>query len=279
MKNKFILISDIHVDFAMLNWQILKDAALETDTLLVAGDISNDIHITMLWLTEAKSIFSNLLWVPGNHDFYNCGSHKTRLIDLKSYTPDPFTVAEICDFYQDKCNKHGINFLNRKTVNINGISFVGTTGWHDFIAGEPYSTEEQIAAWTRMNESKIRWNSNSYKIDHTGPLNQAYCDYEWMASTLATIDGPIVVVTHHIPHRKLVHQKPNDIEWTKTHGVFVNTQFEKIKSPNIKLWCYGHTHERIMKTLDNNITYVCNARGYYYEFNSYLPLILDLNDF
>ena len=78
---KFALISDVHVDITAWDPDRLSKAAPNCNTIVVAGDISNDIWITCKWIANLKSSFANVIWVSGNHDFYNTGFHRTRIFN------------------------------------------------------------------------------------------------------------------------------------------------------------------------------------------------------
>lgn len=275
---KFTLMSDVHIDSMPWNWDTILADVEPTDTLVVAGDISNDVWHTCRWLVQAKTWFPNVLWVAGNHDFYNTGRHKTMLIPNREWAeqwPYPRSVREIIDHYVKWSNHHGIHFLNRNAVAIDGVTFVGATGWHDYVAGEPFSREDQIKAWyTSLNDKIIVWESDDLKPNHRHAFDAAKRDAEYLKASTAAIMGPIVMVTHHVPHRNLKWEMPHDLVWTKLHGCFVNTKLENISSANIKYWCYGHTHQRKLQTI-NHCDYVCNARGYMHERINWQPLVLE----
>lgn len=274
---KFVLISDVHVDANRWMWNYLDPFLNYTDTLVVAGDISNEAFVTASWLKNAKNLFANVLWVPGNHDFYN--THQTMVISptMRENYGFPVTISEKLAFYERFSSDHDIHFLNHKTVIVHDVPFIGATGWHDFVAGEQYSYEEQTKVWYDSNERCIRW-ENSYTPNHKYPENQAHFDYEFIKLALEKTEEKAVVVTHHVPHRKLKYDRQHDIIWTKSHGYFVNTLMEKIDPSKIKIWCFGHTHERKMVDV-NGVTYACNPKGYIGENPGWTPVLIDLNDF
>ena len=274
---KFCLISDVHADLRKWSWSEFEDQ-IDSPTLVVAGDISNYIDDTCKWIADAKNHFKNVVWVAGNHDFYNSGFHQTRLIDPNSAQSRllyPRTVDQIIDHYRQWSEKHSIHFLHRDSVLIDGVRFIGCTGWHDFIAGEPYTTEVQIQTWLSLNDKVILWADDQRCPDHMFPLKQAIADAEYLTDAVDASQEPTVIVTHHLPHRSLKWDRPEDPIWTKQHGGFVNTKMEKIINKNIKFWCYGHTHQRGMKDI-NGITYVCNSRGYWHENHNWQFISLEI---
>ncbi len=275
---KIAVISDIHVDLNPWDWSYLESVDRDVNTIVVAGDISNDVFEASRWLVEAKRRFENVIWVAGNHDFYNLGFHQTRVYDreFSAKWPYPCDVAEMVNHYKRWSEAHGITFLHRSTVTIEGVTFIGATGWHDYRGGEPYSSEDQIKVWYDvLNDRMINWQQGLIKPDHLKPFDAGVRDWEAVRDHVETTDGPLVVITHHIPHRRFLWQRPHDRVWTMLHGSFANTRFESIVDPKIRYWIYGHTHRRDMADIGPT-TYVCNARGYRGENDRWEPVILEV---
>lgn len=275
---KFVLVSDVHVDMNRWDWSCLENLSSDVNTLVVAGDISNDIWEASRWLIHAKQRFANVVWVAGNHDFYNIGLHQTRLYDpeFDAKWPYPDDVPSILVHYRRWSDANGIHFLHRSKVEIDGVTFVGATGWHDYRGGEPYSTDDQIKVWYDiLNDRMIKWQKGLIKPDHLKPFDAGVKDWEYIRDCVSSVEGPTVVVTHHVPHRRLLWQKPHDRVWTMLHGSFANTRMESIVDPKIRYWIYGHTHQRNMVDIGDT-TYVCNARGYHGENKNWEPVVLEV---
>lgn len=279
---KIAIISDVHIDLNPWDWSCLnvidnqEDQTDYVNTVIVAGDISNDVRMTSRWLVDLRDRFTNVIWVPGNHDFYNLGFSQTRLYDadFEKKWPYPMTVPQIYDHYIRWSEAHDIHMLHRSSFTLEGVTFVGATGWHDFVSGSPYSTEEQIESWVDfINDAKhVNWGKS---FDDKAVIAAATGDAESINNLVKSSTNPVVVVTHHIPYRTLAVSRPGDAIWTKLNGSFVNTLLETIVDPKIKLWIYGHTHFRGMHDI-NGQTYLCNARGYRRENPSWEPIIIDV---
>jgi predicted phosphodiesterase len=274
---KILVISDLHIDLNRWKWETLDEIPADVNTVVVAGDISNNVFDASQWLVDLKSRFEHVIWVAGNHDFYNSGFHRTRLADPKfdKLWPMPKIVSQMYDHYSRWSIANGINFLHRSSTEINGITFIGATGWHDFVAGEPYSTDDQINTWYKnIHDNSIYW-SDSMKADHTLPVLAGMDDAIAIKNLVDASTNPTMVITHHIPDRKFLWQRPEDPIWTKLHGSFVNTRLETIRDPKIKYWIYGHTHQRGMNQIDETV-FVCNAKGYRGENPSWTPIIIEV---
>lgn len=259
---KFILISDVHIDINRWDPTCFIKSSPDCNTIVVAGDISNDIWTTSKWIVGLKNAWKNVLWVPGNHDYYNVKFAQRQEVDmsLNNRYPFPKFQPEIKNHYKKWSEDNGVIYLDHNNVVIDGVNFIGATGWHDFVAGEPYSKGQQIDAWYNKSADRvINWRDQ--QKDWIVVEQAAIDDASFIRNSVDNSTHPCVVVTHHLPHRELSFSRPYDQTWTKLHGMFVNTNFEDIVNPSIKYWCYGHTHFRSMREI-NGITYVCNPVGY-----------------
>ena len=272
---KFTLISDIHTDSNQWDWNIL-DGCDPTVPMVVAGDIANDVWQTCHWITELRNRFPTVVFVAGNHDFYNSGFHKTRVVPSREWAekwPSPSNVTELYDHYTRWFKAHDVHFLHRGAVEIDGVQFVGGTGWHDFQSGAPLSYDTQVNAWKNyISDSRyINWNTDK---PYQSVLEASVLDADAIAQNVASNTLPKVIVTHHIPHRNCVLFKPDPI-WNALNGSFCNTKLENIKDPSIKAWCFGHTHYQWDKQIGDT-RYLCNPRGYPGENPNWTPIEVEI---
>jgi len=77
---KFCLMSDVHIDrnrsYDVLN--SLADLPADCNTIVLAGDVSDDVMQTSRWIADLKKRTDRLIFVPGNHDFYNRGLNRSK---------------------------------------------------------------------------------------------------------------------------------------------------------------------------------------------------------
>jgi len=272
---KFTLISDIHIDHSGWDWGCLAHVDATTP-LVVCGDIENDVRAGSRWLREAGQRFENVIWVAGNHDHYNLGFHTTRLHDpeFDGQYPYPRSVNEIYAHYSRYSKANNVKFLHRGCVELNGVLFVGATGWHDFQAGSPFSFEQQSSSYLYyMNDAQyIQWETE-YKVQEI--LACAQADAAYIQKIVDQHSGPVVVLTHHAPHRDLLQSNPNP-RWTQLNGSYANTLMESICNSNIRAWCFGHTHQRQDRVI-NGVRYINNARGYPGENPGWTPVEIEID--
>jgi len=244
----------------------------------VVGDISNDVFETSHWIKHLRSMFPKVIWVMGNHDAYNLGFHETRVSnrEWEAAWPYPCNVSEIYDHYARWSVAHDVHFLHRADVVVDGVQFVGATGWHNFDAAPYLRFEDQTQAWQdhMMDSRYINWGVNTFN-DWKPVLQAALDDADYLRAAVTQNDMPKVILSHHIPHRNLVKVTTNHM-WNLLNGSFLNTELETVRHSSVKVWCYGHTHFRDDRVIDG-IRHVNNARGYPRENASWSPVEIDVD--
>lgn len=242
---KFYAVSDLHVDFRseeimdLFDWKSL-DSSLP---LVVAGDVSNNYSVTMKHLTKLKTHFDNVLFLPGNHD----------VIERN-------TIHDVYKQFSYRCRDNDIVFLHRNSFSYDDVTFVGATGWYNFAAGEPYSSEEQENAWMKhmIDYSQINWGY----LPVATVKSIAQIDADFLKIFCADRNNTkIVVATHMVPRREFLKQRAGNATWNKLNGSFCNTELEDVDLTNVAAWIYGHAHYRNDKMVDNT-RFICNALGY-----------------
>jgi predicted phosphodiesterase len=273
---RFTLISDVHVDIHDWDWSVLQHCD-PTIPIVVVGDISNDVMEASRWIVALRARFEKVVWVAGNHDMYNLGFHQTRVYDreFSAKWPYPRTVEEIYDHYVRWSAAHDVHFLHRSSVLLDGVQFLGVTGWHNWDAAPYLKFEDQVQAWQdhMMDSRYINWGVNTFN-DWKPVLQAALDDADYLRTAVSETDQPKVIISHHIPHRTLVKVTSNPM-WNLLNGSFLNTELETVRHSSVKVWCYGHTHFRDDREIDD-IRHVNNARGYPRENPSWQPVEIEI---
>ena len=230
--------SDLHLEFT-LNQEYIHDffEGETGDILLLAGDImylKDSIFIRRRFLTELSQKYSQVLIVPGNHEFYAYN-------DIKAYG----------DSWQIELRPN-IHYYYNKVVHIGDTDFILSTLWSKL---DP------------LQEKKIQQGmSDFYQIGYNGEwLTPRYYNEEYEncvrfireAVEKSTADK-IVVVTHHAPSLQTVApQHQNSI----LRSAFASDLEELIKNSRIDYWVYGHSHTNIDCQVGQT-KIVCNQLGY-----------------
>lgn len=231
---KIYAVSDIHSEFFTGNidhmLSLLPKVAAKYCVL--AGDVGSVVQHPDL-LRKVFQFFvarhKHVVFVPGNHEYYGCR----------------YNVAEVDRRLFAICAEEKVHLLNRGTVMLDGVLFIGATLWSAI----------DDAGFDGINDSNHVF---AHKVEY---LEAFVKDYQFIKEELLKAldyDGPIVVVTHHLPSKRLIHSRYRDYP--------INTAFhtnltDLLPMHKVKYWFCGHTHEfakvKIMDTI-----FVCNPMGY-----------------
>lgn len=276
---KIDLISDVHLEFGDLPIENRNDA----DVLIMAGDIcvAEDLHnhaeddsVHLGQRAEAARTYRaffrrvceqypNVIYVMGNHEHYHGKVDQSR------------------DVFLTEFERMGlpIRLLERETLEINGVTFIGSTLWTDFNSNNPISMYE---CQSMMNDYRIiRVARDNYRrLRPQDTLDEHIKNKNYIKETLKSTKGPVVVVGHHAPSLQSV--KPRYENEFHLNGAYRSNLDEiMLAHPNIKLWVHGHTHE----VFDYEIGFtrvVCNPRGYInyergsHESEPYYPMTIEI---
>ncbi|WP_459615057.1 metallophosphoesterase [Bordetella sp. 2513F-2] len=230
--------------------QILSDLHLEAepgfefepmpgvDVLVLAGDIGSyqpgsaldgdDFGLERFAPLGRESGWPTVLYVPGNHEF--------DALDFDD------TLARL----RGICARLGIVWLERETVLIQGVRFIGTTLWTDFEAlalRQPTETRRRQQLEKAYRAANFYLGKNTTLRDGRPMLAEDLrelglaCQH-WLRGALAQpYDGTTVVVTHFAP--SLLSADPRYGLTPGTAG-FCNGLDDLL--PLASLWIHGHLH-------------------------------------
>lgn len=251
------LLSDLHLES---NPHFAPQPAPGADVLVLAGDIGsyqNDSSLTRLGIADfGLQRFANwpcpVIFVPGNHEY------------------DGQDFCETHSRLQEVCARLGLVWLERETVTIQGVRFVGCTLWTDFDAittsravANPVTVGQQLVA----RDKAFRAANHALKRHHavrSGQPMMAEAIRElglqnqlWLRQALSTpVDCTTVVVTHFAP--SLLSADPRYGVNAGTAG-FCNALDDLL--PQAQLWLHGHLHCPC-DYIKNGCRVVANPLGY-----------------
>lgn len=247
---KIQLASDLHLEFSDINIQNQNNA----DVLILSGDIliaskvlkpESEYGVRFRnFLKRVSFQFPHVVYVAGNHEFYDSGR-----------------FFEGIDWLKMACGVHdNIYFLERDTKVIDDVVFVGGTLWTDMNKGDPLTMH---AIRDMMNDYRAIRNDKAgfrnLKPMDTVERHNATRDYIFHVAD-ENKDKRVVVCTHHSPSFQSCHDfYKND---SLMNGAYHSNLEEKILDrPQIKLWTHGHTHHPFDYMIGETRV-VCNPRGY-----------------
>jgi Icc-related predicted phosphoesterase len=268
---KIAYCDDLHLEFDTIKLKNSENA----DVLVLAGDIClvsqlgpyPDDPFELLYgrngrihdfFINCSKEFKHIVYVLGNHEHYRYNI-KDSLKDLKKH------LGYI----------KNLHILEKESVVIDGVTFLGATLWTDMNNGHDETIERVSYA---MNDFRIIYNSDnsndenrlSTAFDSWDPTDtrarwtpldavvQFNATVEWIDIVKKT--DKVVVVTHHAPSFKSIH--PSYVHDELLNGAYASDleQFI-IDRPNIIAWFSGHIHHP-QDYIIGQTKILANPRGY-----------------
>jgi predicted phosphodiesterase len=233
---KLHILSDLH-----LSRGVLPHPRPEADLVILAGDIARPTE-ALAW---AAGFDKPVLYVAGNHEFYG-GSIDGTMRELKA-----------------RAAGTRIRVLDDEEVVIDGVRFLGSTLWTDYLlfgAGEARTSAMALAAQFMRDFSRIRMKEDSPALFTPADAAALFRRHAaWLADRLAEPHaGPTVVVTHHAPSPKSIHPR---FAGSPINASFVSDLEPLMPGGGPELWIHGHTHDSFDYRV-NSTRVLCNPRGY-----------------
>ena len=243
---KLQLLSDLHLE-AHPHWK--AEPAPGADLLVLAGDIGSyqsgsqlgDADFGLGQFSPHNGWPTPVIFVPGNHEY------------------DGLDFDEAHARLRETCTRLGLIWLERETVVLDGVRFVGTTLWSDFDALGPtaeaapaqLSGAPQVNPLAQLLKARDKaFRAANYYLRKTETTRrgepwlaeclreQALVCQAWLRDALATpFDGTTVAITHFAP--SLMSADPRYGLTPGTAG-FCNALDDLL--PLAQWWLHGHLH-------------------------------------
>jgi len=228
------LFSDLHLERDPAFQPILHPG---TDVVVLAGDIGSyqarsrlqddDFGLARFAPRHTGSP-AKVLYVPGNHEF-----------DGLEYEEGYERLRRVCDYL-------GIVWLDRESIVVDGVRFIGTTLWSDFdaVAAQEKEPDKQLQARGKAFRAANYYLSKNTTFRKGEPVlaeeqrEMSLACQAWLRAALAEpFDGPTVAVTHYAPSLRSA-----DPRYGVTPGTagFCNAMDGLI--PYADVWMHGHLH-------------------------------------
>lgn len=220
------LISDTHFDFGHDYEPLLPPMPGDEETILVvAGDIDIGSEACDNFLPAMCYRFAEVIYVLGNHEFYH--NDMTRVaIDV-----------------QDMMNEFpNFIFLDNDTVVLGDVRFIGSTLWTSLGKRNPGSmfyAEKAMADYGLIKRAGKKLTA----LDTVELHEEAVAFIE---ETLMTPhEGPTIVVTHHLPSYKSVHEMFKTGTAMGLNPAFFSDLDGIMHDHDIAYWFHGHSHQTV----------------------------------
>ncbi|WP_121104869.1 metallophosphoesterase [Pseudomonas sp. WPR_5_2] len=232
---KIHLLSDLHLEF-----QDFSPATHDADVVVLAGDI-NLLARGVEWAN--KAFHCPVVYVAGNHEYYK--GHLDRTLQKM----------------REKALPH-VHVLESDQVVIEGVRFLGTTGWTDYGSTGDVTAALHSAQGSMNDYRQIRTGTQYRRVKPIEVLKKSEIAKRWLLSQLSIKhQGKTVVVTHHAPSPECAP----GIKYEMGHlaAAYVN-DWKEFAEFDIDLWVHGHTHVGYQKSI-HGIPHASNPRGYPFE--------------
>lgn len=257
--------------------------------LALLGDIGLSFSDELRYfLHQQADRFEHVLFLAGNHEFYNrlgCGGGVDDDDDDR-----PRTVSEQRTWLRQVCQERSnLHFMEKTRVNIGSVRILGTTLWSHVPESMDHKAEQYLndyhLSYVAEGESPI--GVRKMRVDDTNQWHRE--SVSWLEDEMdhAERDGvPVVVLTHHTP--SLVGTSDPKYDGNELSHCFSTNLTRLLQKPVMRAWACGHTHYNFyIEIKDDNTTtttttrLLSNQRGYpgHKALTSYDPkgYILDLS--
>ncbi|MEJ1937870.1 metallophosphoesterase, partial [Nostoc sp. NIES-2111] len=234
---RLLVLSDLHLE-GVASYAVPE---VSFDATVLAGDIHSPGRAAVQWAATAPNIRDKpTILVAGNHEFYGARDMGDEVRQMSQ-----------------AAQGGSVHLLNRRSVVIDGIRFLGCTLWTDFqLPVEAHGRLEAnveralISANARISDfQQIQMQSPAVRAGRPRQLSRQlraedtlamhWVDRDWLLRELRTpFQGLTVVVTHHAPSPgSLAERYVGD----PLSPAFVSDlPYDFFDVPC--LWIHGHTH-------------------------------------
>lgn len=242
---KIQIASDLHLEFEQnKKWMKENPFIQKGDILVLAGDIIVDKYKkeAKQFYEDIENKFQFIVETMGNHEFYGG--------DISYAYPS---------YYKELSANH--HKLNNKSIIIQNSKFIVSTLWSHVHPENDSAIEVGMNDYKLITKKGVYEEKESVSTLDTNKLNNISIKYI-EEEVKKPFDGKIIVVTHHMPSRKLIPEKYSQ---SKLNDAFVNDLDDFIiNNPQINLWICGHTHA-FCDMVIGKTRVVCNPLGYVYK--------------
>ncbi len=246
---KLQYMSDLHLEFEnypdLINEDSFKITKTDADVIALAGDIATGMNTLKFVQSESQRLGVPIIVVFGNHEYYG------------------HCFTELQEQVREFASRENIYLLEKNSIDIDGIRFLGCTLWTDFNLRFK-SNADQITIQNELKDyHRIKYkplSNNEAQTLTTQIIHNEFIESRlWLIDQLQSINDPTVVVTHHAPH-------PDSLLSGYMHNAvssaFASRLDDVLEHSNLKLWIHGHLHHCSNYKLDSGVCVACNPRGY-----------------
>jgi Icc-related predicted phosphoesterase len=246
-------LSDIHLENS--HWDLPSERP-NCDVVVVAGDLIPRAERGVAWLRDRfpDSRNTDVIYVLGNHERYRAD----------------FDVT--VERAREAAIGSRVHVLERDSVVIKGVEFLGCTLWTDFgLFGAETVEDAMKEAEARMNDYRlIRRHRGTRRLRASDTLAAHHLSVAFLREKCALDpDRPRVICTHHPVHADAL---PHSLERDLVGAAYCSDRLDLVEELQPDAWISGHVHEsrdRLVGAAGGRCTrLLANPKGYGPPFNS-----------
>ena len=244
------LYSDLHNEF-----NEFVPPEIDSDVVVLAGDT----HVGVKGLEWAEKYFKEeaVIYVLGNHEYY------------RQMFPEHIRVMR-----KAASEISNLTLLERDSITIGDIQFLGCTLWTDFELNNDPEMAMQMAAEGMNDYRQISYGDIESLLTPDKIVSYHKESLMWLRDVTAkNINEKTVIISHHAPSPQSL---PPRLQTTELDAAYCSDLESVIPTLGATLWVHGHTH-CCRDYQIGNTRVVCNARGYPWQEHGFKKdLVIDI---
>ncbi|BBM82083.1 metallophosphoesterase [Candidatus Uabimicrobium amorphum] len=243
---RIFTVSDIHTNYSENQKWLLSLSKYDytKDILIFAGDISHDISLIEEAFAAMSERFSDVFYVPGNHDFWVKRDSGTSFERFE-------TLKQLADGYG----------IKRHYSEYDTFVIVPLLCWYDYSFG-------------KMDKRLLSQWGDFFRCNFEGMKDAEVNDYFLRQNELPQTDKTIVSFSHFLPRIDVLSGLSRMVNFLSP--VLGTTKLENVvRELPSRIHIYGHSHVNVYKWRDD-VLYINNAFGYPRETHIAAKKLLDI---
>ena len=252
-------VSDVHVDYAPnFAWvRALSKGCYQGDTLILAGDVTDDLDRLEKVFVELRSLFARVAFVPGNHELW---VRKGRFADSLEKFRAVLALARDCGVSVEpiKLSAQGAS-----------VWIVPLFSWYV----QPEEGDGSLFIPKPGEDRSLEGWSDNYFVRWLGSRRGETASARFLRLNEPFVaqpyDAPVITFSHFLPRRDLIvgpHvEKDREADphprfnFSRVAGC--SDLDAQIRRAGSRVHVYGHQHRNRDVVIDG-VRYVSNCRGY-----------------
>lgn len=248
------IISDIHLFRAIGMKTTPPFPVPQADVCILAGDVSDDLDVSLNYLLYEIGPHMPVVAVLGNHDYYG-NSIDTALAKARAAV-----------------SGSNVHILENNRIELGGVRFIGATLWTDFEISvgdgdEDYPAELRLEI-ARRDVAHLSNDFTEIRREAGGPITVDDLRERHFRSRAFIVDelakpfsGKTVVLTHHLPLTACLDQRYHG---NLSNAAYASDLSHVIDAGRPDFWIHGHVHQR-QDFVRGRTRIICNPRGMWHQ--------------